>query len=312
MPDTITSNSPAQASNAPATGTETIRLSVALVTRNRADLLRRCLESWRRQSVQPAEIVVSDDSDDKQAAGTETVAREFGAVYTRGPRRGLYANRNSAALACTGTHILTGDDDHTHPGDYVERVMETLRKDPARIWVFGEKHPARPEEAVQCPAELGDRGAGVAPANPNDCAAIADGSSVYPRGVFASGPVYDDTYPFGYLWYLMGWELKRRGYTISYSPSSFVWHHVESASDRTGDRAFLQRQLEANLYVLFVLAFHLRPSFSRAVWALMAALRVAIVPQGFMGYTVRARLTPAAILRAWNNARGYGRRHSAR
>ena len=39
-----------------------IKLSVALVTRNRPDWLRRCLGSWRTQSVQPYEIVISDDS----------------------------------------------------------------------------------------------------------------------------------------------------------------------------------------------------------------------------------------------------------
>ena len=45
-----------------------IRLSVALLTRNRPESLRRCLASLRAQDCQPSEIIVSDDSDDPSAA----------------------------------------------------------------------------------------------------------------------------------------------------------------------------------------------------------------------------------------------------
>ena len=42
------------------------RLSVALVTRNRAASLERTLQSLRSQSVEPWEVVVSDDSDEEK------------------------------------------------------------------------------------------------------------------------------------------------------------------------------------------------------------------------------------------------------
>src|SRR5687768_1983353 len=96
---------------------EEIRISVALVTRNRPESLERCLTSWRRQTVAPFEIVVSDDSDTTQTLAMQELASRFNCKYVRGPQRGLYANRNCAALACQGTHILSADDDHTHPED---------------------------------------------------------------------------------------------------------------------------------------------------------------------------------------------------
>ena len=44
------------------------RLSVALVTRNRPASLERTLKSLRAQSVQPWNVIISDDSDADQAA----------------------------------------------------------------------------------------------------------------------------------------------------------------------------------------------------------------------------------------------------
>src|SRR5580704_4212149 len=81
------------------------QVSVALVTRNRPESLARCLRSWRMQNVQPFEIVVSDDSEDRLQEQNRQVAREFEARWIAGPRRGLYANRNHIAKACLGSHI---------------------------------------------------------------------------------------------------------------------------------------------------------------------------------------------------------------
>lgn len=92
-----------------------IRLSVALVTRNRVGSLRLTLRSLQQQETPPYEVIVSDDSDNESAAQTQELVQEFGFVYLRGPQRGLYANRNHVALACKGTHIRTMDDDHEFP-----------------------------------------------------------------------------------------------------------------------------------------------------------------------------------------------------
>jgi len=51
-----------------------IRLSVALVTRNRPESLDRCLASLRAQDTQPFEIAVSDDGDDPAVTAKMTLA----------------------------------------------------------------------------------------------------------------------------------------------------------------------------------------------------------------------------------------------
>jgi|SRR6516162_1122458 glycosyltransferase involved in cell wall biosynthesis len=79
------------------TPSRSISLSVALITRNRPGSLERAIASLRAQDEQPFEIVVSDDFDEEFTSEIETIAQKFGHRYVREPRRGLYANRNSAA-----------------------------------------------------------------------------------------------------------------------------------------------------------------------------------------------------------------------
>src|SRR4051812_33318686 len=105
------------------------RLSVALVTRNRPSSLARTLRSLRAQTVQPWQVVVSDDSDDAPATEVRRICAEYGCEYLEGPRRGLYANRNRAAIACGGTHIRTMDDDHEFPSGHMEQCVAAVARD---------------------------------------------------------------------------------------------------------------------------------------------------------------------------------------
>jgi glycosyltransferase involved in cell wall biosynthesis len=268
-----------------------IRISVALVTRNRPEILRRCLESWRAQTFQPFEIIISDDSDEGSA--TRDTALRFACKYIAGPKRGLYANRNSASLACTGTHILSADDDHTHPADYLERIHELVLSDPRRVWAFGERHPGSPGP-ISFPGELHRSGAGTPPRDPTDCAAIADGASIYPRETFDRGFRYDESYPFGGLWYLWGKVLKKAGWRISISDKTFVWHHDE-IEKRTTDRNFLARQIAANTYAAFVNALWLERSPVLLAWAFYYLLRRMLIGDSIVHYTIKTRLSPSIV-----------------
>ena len=284
-----------------------IRLSVALVTRHRPESLARALASWRAQTVPPWEIVVSDDSADPTlAAASRRVTEAHGAVYTPGPRRGLYANRNHASLLCTGSHLFSSDDDHTHPVDLVERLYEVIASDPGRVWIFTERHPEYPDTPLTCPGELHRSGHGGSPADPSRCAAISDGATVYPRGVFDSGRRYDETYPFGALWYLWGRVLVRYGWRISFSDRTFIWHW-EEMENRATDRAALRKQLEATVYVHFADALWVTPAAASLGWAILYTLRRVLVPDSLAGYEVSARLGPReaarALWRAWTRGR---------
>jgi glycosyltransferase involved in cell wall biosynthesis len=283
--------------------TSEISLSIALVTRNRPRSLERSLESWRRQTVSPFEILVSDDSDDDQAELTERIALKYGCRYTRGPRRGLYANRNHASLACRGTHIMSADDDHTHPADFVAEVTALIAADRDRVWIFSERWPGDSSSPLVCPPELHRSGFGGPPADPLSCAAVADGASVYPREIFESGLRYDETYPFGGLWYLWGKLLATRGWRITFSDRTFVWHHflpddTTPVGTRFDDAAQLTQQLLATTYVVFVGALWLDRSIVRTGWAAFYTFRRLLVPNSIIHFRVRTRLPIAGTARA--------------
>jgi glycosyltransferase involved in cell wall biosynthesis len=278
------------------------RLSIAIITRNRAEWLRKCLQSWRTQSTQPFEIVVSDDSDPEFDVATMNVASEFECRYVKGPKRGLYANRNNAALACHGTHIMSADDDHTHPPCFTENILINIGVAPECVWTYSEKHPLRPDEPAQPIPELTPDNRIVAPRDITHCRGIADGSTVYPREIFDEGLRYDETYPFGALWYLWGQQLYRRGYRIRFSDRTFVWHHSDSSLERSEDTAWVEQQIECNLYVLFRNAVRENKSPTGLARATVQLLRVWLRPVAPTGVKIASRLPARAIIRAVRNA----------
>lgn len=207
------------------------RLSVALVTRNRSESLRRTLQSIRDQETQPWEIVVSDDSDEPKASASQSLAENYGCRYLRGPCRGLYANRNHAVLACTGTHIRTMDDDHEFPEGHFDHCFHAIDADADAIWIIGEFLPV--EEArvpPPCPPQLHPRGFSVTPPDLDDCWALADGASIFPRAVFDRGERYAEGFVFGASYLEFGSRLQWRGYRLRFLTTTYVIHHHDPAN----------------------------------------------------------------------------------
>ena len=207
---------------------ESIKVSVALVTRNRPESLRRTLESLRAQALQPWEIVLSDDSDEAFKAETKTIADSFGCKFILGPRRGLYANRNHAALACAGTHVRTMDDDHEFPAGHLAQVADAVASSPRDIWVLSEKTKVDNYQAMHPPSQLGPSGYGYPPAEPDNCWAIADGCTVYPADIFRSGILMEEEWPFGQAYLEFGARLHfLHGKRCRLVNGTHVIHHFE-------------------------------------------------------------------------------------
>jgi len=226
-----------------------LRLSIALVTRHRPESLRRCLASVRSQDTQPFEIIISDDSDDPSAA--EAIAKEFEASHIAGPQRGLYANRNAAALACRGTHIRTMDDDHTLPPGHLRACLEAVARDPQALWTCGEQSliDERPHTFTPHAAQLHPSGAALAIDDPDDNWAIADGATIYPCGVFERGFRFVEEFGYGSSYLEFGALLYARGWRSRCVPGAFVEHHDEAAArNRRSPLSCLYAGLCFNLY----------------------------------------------------------------
>jgi glycosyltransferase involved in cell wall biosynthesis len=209
-----------------------ISLSVALVTRNRPASLERTLRSLQPQRSQLTEVIISDDSTAEHSREVERIAHNYDCQYIRGPQRGLYANRNHAARACRGTHIRTMDDDHEFPEAHVEECFKALQHDSSSIWIIGEYYPGDTNRSVPppCPGQLVARGFSVAPPDPEDCWAISDGATIYPRSIFDCGIFYVESIKFGAGYLEFGSRLHWLGYRIRQLLTTYVIHHFDPAA----------------------------------------------------------------------------------
>jgi len=209
-----------------------ILLSVALVTRNRPGSLERAIASLRAQDEQPFEVVISDDSDDEFVSEIKTIAQKFGCRYVRGPKRGLYANRNFAAIDCRGTHIRTMDDDHVLPSHHLAQCLAAVRQEPDAIWTTGEMGYLNGESVgiAETAAQLGPAGVGEAIVRHDDNWGIADGSTIYPREVFDRGFRMVEDFGFGSSYLEFGALLYNRGWKCRCVIGAFVEHRAISLS----------------------------------------------------------------------------------
>ncbi|MEC4806239.1 MAG: glycosyltransferase family 2 protein [Jaaginema sp. PMC 1079.18] len=225
------------------------KLSIALVTRNRAEQLNCCLESVRSQKIQPWEIVVSDDSTEEESFKTAQVAQKWGCRYLRGPRQGLYANRNFAALACQGSHVRTMDDDHILPPGHLELCEAAIAIDPEAIWTTGEvgfvnqQFSGEAATAQQlCPA-----GVGAMVTDLDDNWAIADGSTIYPRVIFEQGYRLLEDYRYGSSYLEFGAYLYYRGFRSRCIRGAYVEHYADCTTVNRYDSEAVESWFFASL-----------------------------------------------------------------
>jgi glycosyltransferase involved in cell wall biosynthesis len=205
------------------------RLSVALVTRNRPESLDRTLRSLRAQDAQPFEVVVSDDSDPELLELSREVMQKHGARHLVGPRRGLYANRNAAALACRGSHVRTMDDDHEFPPGHMAACLRAVADRPETVWVIGEclRGGEGTTQPWISPSQLHPRGHSVTPPEGSRIWAIADGATIYPREIFDCGLRFSESFMFGAAYLEWGSRLRWLGWGIRHLSETYVIHHLD-------------------------------------------------------------------------------------
>lgn len=112
-------------------------LSILIVTYNRVNELRRCLESARSQEPAPDEIIVYDNA---STDGTELMmASVFPDVkYVRSDSNlGCPAGRNRGVLETQYSHVLCVDDDGTLQPGAISAVHETLNTYPEAAVIAG-------------------------------------------------------------------------------------------------------------------------------------------------------------------------------
>jgi GT2 family glycosyltransferase len=234
------------ASHAPTATDETWRqVSVCICTRNRPDSLRKTLESIRGSVCAPHQVVVADDSTDPRTA--DLIRDEFPEVaYLTGPRRGLGANRNTAAAVATGGTILFLDDDCLLGPRFLSHALAALERwpNPDRAIVGGHemKNGTLVVSADQCFLGFQNRVYGA-------CAPIQTvviNAALFPRTMF-DRLKFDERIVYGYDEVDLTSRAVAMGYEIILCPDA-INHHFPSPVNRD---YYGEHANSARLYVTF-------------------------------------------------------------
>jgi glycosyltransferase involved in cell wall biosynthesis len=246
-----------------------IKLSIAIVTRNRPDSLCATIESLTSQSIQPYEIVISDDSNKiGLIAKNKDIAERFGCRYFKGPQKGLYANRNFVARKCSGTHFRTMDDDHFFPEDHLKKCIEAIQLEPNTIWTIGEFYPTDKNMTLPppIPGQLHPRGFSIIPINMDEYFGISCGGTIYPISVVNDKIFNCEIYRFGSTFLEYGARLKNNGYRIKFLPDTYFIHND---AQTTASEISKGKLSESRLFSMLCFSFKHQKTLSNQIQTLL-------------------------------------------
>jgi GT2 family glycosyltransferase len=228
-------------------GGEAAGLTIVVLTRNRRELLRDCLESLFAQEDPgvPLEFVVVDDgSNDKTAEMVrELTAGRDNWRLVRQPHRGIAAARNAGIGAARGAWLAIVADDYLLPPGYARTVADYFRRDAQaevvrfRVADASSGYLGRALYAYQEAGVLRRlAGAGV---SSGGCAPglEASGAAAFRCRVFRRVGLFDESFPRG-----EDTEFSRRlaaaGIAVHYSPELRIPHRVRTGLASALAKAF--------------------------------------------------------------------------
>jgi O-antigen biosynthesis protein len=219
-------------------------VSIVVATCDRPDDLRKCLQCLTAQiSPRPIEIIVVDNR--PTSGKTAPIVADFPSVtLIQETRRGLSYARNAGINASSGAIIVATDDDVTMPSHWLETLIAPFAR-PDVMVVTGNILPAELETSAQSLfEEYGGLGRGFASREVNghwfeDCSYRtvptwdlgATANAAFRATLFREEAIglldealgvgtptgcSEDTYVF--------YKVLKKGYTILYEPSAYVWH----------------------------------------------------------------------------------------
>jgi glycosyltransferase involved in cell wall biosynthesis len=109
-------------------------ISVALPTYNRSHVLKKTLDSIKRQTHEDFEVIVVDDC---STDGTREIMESYNdprfKMYHNDTNLGIAMNRNKAISLCSGEYIAMMDDDDLMTPDRLELSLDTIENYSADI-----------------------------------------------------------------------------------------------------------------------------------------------------------------------------------
>src|SRR3989344_2973374 len=111
------------------------KISVLIITRNRAQMLRNCLESLVKQTLLPDEVLVVYTSTDNTKNVILSFKNKLPIKYSEEKQIGIPYARNRGIKEASGTLLLMLDDDCEADKVWIEKMVEAHRKYP-KAWAI--------------------------------------------------------------------------------------------------------------------------------------------------------------------------------
>lgn len=242
---------------------ELLTWSVVVCTRDRPELLRRCIESLVGELDDAGEIIVVDNAPATDA--TERIAERYPVRYIREDRPGLNRARALGAEIAKGEVVIYTDDDTVAEAGWVEALVSEF----AGARVAGATGLTMPLELETEAQELFERYGGfskgfsrrvfdVTTISPSGAGQVGSGASMaFRRSLILSLGLFEAELDLGTPSRTGGdtyalYRLLAEGYRIVYTPRALNWHQHRREHDElhntmsgygTGLYAFLTRAL---------------------------------------------------------------------
>jgi glycosyltransferase involved in cell wall biosynthesis len=276
-------------------------LSVVIPTRDRADVLERCLAALERE--QPDEVVVVDDGSTDHTP--EVLARHQWVRTRRLTGEGRSAAKNAGVEVATGDVVLFMDDDVIATPGLVEKHVQHHAAHPEENEALLGHVTWAPELEITRHMRWLERGGPLFAYDE-----IEDPDNVPFRMLYTANvslkrsflepfdtelPIYEDTE--------LGYRLSKRGLRLRYDPKA-VGHHLRvETPERTEARMEEVGQAAALLHAKWPELYEPPPQM-RAIGRIKAAAATAISRAGFHGLDDR--------IDDWRAARAYVRGYTSR
>ena len=126
-------------------------LSVLICTRNRADKLKRAVDSVLANSFTNYELIVVDQSTDGRTAAALAMIDDDRLRYIHADTVGVAKSRNIAVCESRAEIVVYTDDDCVCHGEWLASIHAEFQSDPSVEAVYGRVVPFGDQEGMICP-----------------------------------------------------------------------------------------------------------------------------------------------------------------
>ena len=226
--------------HAPAPGVADV--TVIIINWNAGSLLRNCLEHLRRQTLQPAQVIVVDNASTDQSLDLPQELLAWGAldIQRMGSNMGFAAGNNHALKQCTSEFVALLNPDAFAAADWLAHLRAAADQNPQAA-SFGSRQlshevPDILDGTGDCYHASGlawrqhhGHRQSAAHLQARDIFATCAAAALYRRSAVAAVHGFDESYFCYHEDVDLGFRLRLLGYTARYVPQAVV-RHVGSAT----------------------------------------------------------------------------------